>query len=120
MTHNDRSTAFLSPLPLSCIRGPELSDLTQIADAIASTDGAALYAYAQGIELIITIQALEQDLARLEELKQTRMFLIEQLELMECEYPRAFDRTRAAFDRQQCQQAPSDAPQTLPLEAEQP
>ena len=120
MSPNDGSTAFRLPLPPSCIRGPELSDVTQIADAIASTDSAALSAYQEGIELLITIQALEQDLARLEELKQTRAFLIEQLELMEREHPQTFDQARAAFERQSGQQASSKAPQTLPLEVEQP
>ena len=118
MSGQNRSTSFLLPLPPSCIRGPELSDTIQIADAIASTDGAALSAYQQGIALIIAVQSIEQDLIRLEELKQTRLFLIEQLQVMEREHPRAFDTIRAAFERQSRQQ-PSPAVPETPAQREQ-
>lgn len=113
MSRKAAQTAEILPTPPTCIRGPELADNAQIADQIRSADEAALQAYQQGIELIITIQGLQRDEAHLEELKQTRAFLIGQLELMEREHPRAFDAARATFDQRQRQPASLDAPGPL-------
>ena len=87
-------------LPESCIRGPELSDPALIAAEIQAADQAALAAYQHGTELLITARTVLDAQARLQELCQTRAFLLRQLETLERQDPDQFAAALAAYDRQ--------------------
>jgi hypothetical protein len=87
-------------LPESCIRGPELSDPAHIAAEIQAVDQDALAAYQHGAELLIRARALLNAQTRLEELRQTRAFLLRQLETLERQDPEEFAAALAAYDRQ--------------------
>jgi hypothetical protein len=100
----------LAPLPEHCIRGPELSDSEAISAELRKTDVAALAAYRQGIDLLITAYDLLADLTRLEELTQTRNFQLGLLRTLERQNRHAFaaaladyDRRRAAAEDEQAQ-----------------
>jgi hypothetical protein len=100
-------------LPESCIRGPELSDPAVIAAEIQAAAPAALAAYQHGIELLITARTLLDAQLRLQELCQTRAFLLRQLETLERQHPDEFAAALAAYDWQRA------AGRSLRLEANQ-
>ncbi len=85
-------------LPDSCIRGPEISDPGAISSEIGAADPAALAVYQHGADLLLSARALLDEQARLEELRQTRAFLLGQLRTLEQQHPVAFARALRAYD----------------------
>src|SRR5947207_6041762 len=93
-------------LPETCIRGPELTDPATISTEIRAADRAALAAYQQGMELLIAARSLLDAQTRLQELSQTRAFLLHQLETLERQEPDRFTAALAAFDQRRASQMP--------------
>lgn len=89
----------MTPLPQTCIRGPELADPALIGAEIRAADSAALAAYQQGIDLLLTARTLLDAQSRLRELEQTRPFLLGQLKTLEQQHPSQFAAALAAYDR---------------------
>jgi hypothetical protein len=89
----------MTPLPETCIRGPELADPALIGAEIRAADSAALTAYQQGIHLLLTARTLLDAQSRLRELEQARAFLLGQLKTLEQQHPSQFAAALAAYDR---------------------
>jgi hypothetical protein len=89
----------MTPLPETCIRGPELADPALIGAEIRAADSAALAAYQQGIDLLLTARTLLDAQTRLRELHQARAFLLGQLKTLEQQHPSQFAAAIAANDR---------------------
>jgi hypothetical protein len=104
----------MTPLPETCIRGPELADPALIGAEIRAADSAALAAYQQGIDLLLRARTLLDVQNRLCELKQARAFLLGQLKTLEQQHPSQFAAALATYDRAARTAPPST--ETLPCE----
>lgn len=101
MTRPTTGYVPLSSLPPDCIRGPEIRDVPEVERHITDTGDDALAEYERGIRNIGTVKRLLAQRAKLDELRQTRDFLLRQLDVLERTHPEEFARALLAFDQQQ-------------------